>query len=48
MMLKMAGSTLSEQEYSNLKETGELDLFDLKRDPQTLVMNKKSIEVKSS
>ena len=37
------GSTLSEEEYSNLKETGELDFSDLKRDPQTLVMNKKSI-----
>jgi len=38
------GSTLTEQEYSNLKKTGEIDLSDLRRDPQTLVMNQKSIE----
>jgi hypothetical protein len=38
------GSTLTEQEYSNLKKTGEIDLFDVKRDPQTLAMNQKSIQ----
>lgn len=38
------GSTLTEQEYSNLKTTGEIDLSDLRRDPQTLVMNQKSIQ----
>lgn len=38
------GSTLTEQEYSNLKKTGEIDLSDLRRDPQTLVMNQKSIQ----
>jgi hypothetical protein len=38
------GSTLTEQEYSNLKKTGEIDLSDLQRDPQTLVMNQKSIQ----
>ena len=38
------GSTLTEQEYSNFKKTGEIDLFDLRRDPQTLVMNQKSIQ----
>lgn len=38
------GSTLTEQEYSNLKKTGEIDLSDLRRDPQTLVMNQKSIK----
>ena len=38
------GSTLTNQEYLNLKETGKIDLFDLRRDPQTLVMNQKSIQ----
>nr|YP_003734626.1 hypothetical protein KrfoC_p116 [Kryptoperidinium foliaceum]ADI40411.1 hypothetical protein [Kryptoperidinium foliaceum] len=38
------GTTLTEQEYSNLKKTGEIDLYDLRRDPQTLVMNQKSIQ----
>ena len=38
------GSTLTEQEYSNFKKTGEIDLSDLRRDPQTLVMNQKSIQ----
>lgn len=38
------GSTLTEQEYLNLKKTGEIDLSDLRRDPQTLVMNQKSIQ----
>jgi len=38
------GSTLTDQEYSNLKETGRIDLGDLRRDPQTLVMNKKGIK----
>ena len=38
------GSTLTEQEYSNLKKNGEIDLSDLRRDPQTLVMNQKSIQ----
>ena len=38
------GSTLNEQEYSNLEETGEINLSDLRRNPQTLVMNKKSIQ----
>lgn len=38
------GSTLTEQEYSNFKKTGEIDLSDLQRDPQTLVMNQKTIQ----
>ena len=38
------GSILTEQEYSNLKKTGEIDLSDVKRDPQTLAMNQKSIQ----
>lgn len=37
------GSPLSKPEYSNLKKTGELDLFDIRRDPQTLAMNQKGI-----
>ena len=43
--MKLAlGSRLTQQEYLTLKETGKLDLFDLQRDPQTLVMNQKSIQ----
>lgn len=38
------GSILTEAEYSNLKKTGEIYLFDLRRDPQTLVLNQKSIQ----
>ena len=38
------GSTITEQEYSKLKKTGEIDLSDLRRDPETLVMNRKSVE----
>jgi hypothetical protein len=36
------GSILTKEEYSNLKKNGEINLSDLRRDPQTLVMNKKS------
>jgi hypothetical protein len=36
-------STISKEEYDNVKNTGELDLFDLRRDPQYLVINKKSV-----
>jgi len=38
------GSTLTDQEYSNLKEMGRIDLADLRRDPQILVMNQKGIK----
>ena len=38
------GSTLTEQEYSNLKQTGNIELSALRRDPQTLGMNQKSID----
>lgn len=37
------GSKLAKKEYNYLKKNGELDLFDLRRDSQTLVMNKKSV-----
>jgi hypothetical protein len=37
-------SRLSNEEYTHLKETGTLDLFDLCRDPQTRVLNLKSRE----
>ena len=42
--IRLTFKSLTEQEYSNLKKTGEIDLSDLRRDPQTLVMNKKSVE----
>ena len=38
------GSRLTEQKYSNFKKTGEINLSDLRRDPQTLAMNQKSIQ----
>ena len=38
------GSKLSEKEYNHLKTSGELNLFDLRRDPQTLAMNQKSVD----
>lgn len=38
------GSILTEEEYWYLKETGEIYLFDLQRDPQTSVMNQQSIQ----
>ena len=41
--LAMLTSPLSDEEYSHLKENSELNLFDLRRDPQTLVMNRKGV-----
>ena len=42
------GSYLTKEEYLPIKETGEIGLFDLRRDPQTLVINKKSIQESDS
>ena len=37
------GSIVTDEEYRHMKETGELNLNDLNRDPQTRAMNDKSI-----
>ena len=35
-------SPITNEEYLYLKETGNIDLFDMNRDPQTMTFNKKS------
>ena len=37
-------SRVTKEEYNHLKKTGQLDLFDLRRNPQSRVMNQKGIQ----
>ena len=41
-------SIITPEEYLNLKKTGEIDLFEFTRDPQTLVINSKAISEAAS